>query len=415
MPAISRGLLASLALLLCMAPAALADGLKGKVMCGYQGWFRVPSDGTESGWQHYSPGGAFEPGRCHIDLWPDVRELPAAERIATPFRHPDGSVAEVFSSTSTAVVNLHFRWMKDYGIDGVFLQRFAGTTRSERLREPQDRILDACRTAAAENGRSWVLMYDLSGVTKDAAETVIRDWKHLEATFSLTDAAKNTARLRHRGKPLVALWGLGFNDRPPMLDDWERLIRFFREEAQCSLMLGVPAWWRMLERDAISDPRLHALIQQADVVSPWNVGRYGTPEGAAKHAEKVTAADIAWCREHKLDYLPVAFPGFSWHNLSASRGKSEKLNAIPRLGGQFLWSQAAAFREAGADALYVAMFDELDEGTAIFKVRQDPPAGQSPFVAEPGVREDHYLWLTGQAGRLMRGAIKSAGMPARGE
>ena len=382
--------------------SCVADGLAGKVMCGYQGWFRVPGDGSENGWQHYAPGKVFEPGQCHVDLWPDVRELPEAERFATAFRHPDGSVAEVFSSTRPAVIALHFQWMRDYGIDGIFLQRFAGTTRNERLRRPQDGILDACRRSSKDTGRVWALMYDLSDLTKEAAGTVITDWKRLEAQFRLTSAAENPAYLRHRGRPLIALWGCGFNDRPAMLDEWRQLVTFFRNEAGCTVMLGVPAWWRTLERDAITDPALHEVLAMVDVLSPWNVGRYRSPEEAARHAARVTAGDVDWCRSRGVTYLPVAFPGFSWRNLSASRGQEAPLDAIPRRGGAFLWEQLRSFRKAGAEACYVAMFDELDEGTAIFKIRQDPPTG---FVAEPGVPGDRYLRLTGQAGRLFRGEL----------
>jgi len=396
---------------------ANGEGLEGKVMCGYQGWFRVPDDGSGNGWHHYGPGRTFEPGKCNIDLWPDVRELPAADRFPTPFKHPDGSVAEVFSSVRPATVALHFKWMRDYGIDGIFLQRFVVQTRDERWRKPLDGVLDACRKSAQKTGRSWVLMYDLSGQRSGAAAAVIADWKRLQEQFHLTDAVANPAYLRHRGKPLVSLWGLGFNDRPPMLDDWRELIRFFKSEAGCTLMLGVPAFWRTLDRDTITDPELHKLIAEADVVSPWNVGRYDSPEAAVRHAQKITTADIAWCRERKLDYLPVAFPGFSWHNLSASRGREQKLDAIPRRGGEFLWSQCREFHKSGAKALYVAMFDELDEGTAIFKVRNDPPVGASPFVTEPGLPGDHYLWLTGMAGKLLRGKINAEEekLPVRGK
>ena len=52
-----------------------------------------------------------------------------------------------------------------------------------------------------------------------------------------------------------------------------------------------------------------------------------------------SSPDLAWCRSSGLDYLPVVFPGFSWHNLMAGRGKDAPLDAIPRLGGRFLWSQ----------------------------------------------------------------------------
>ncbi len=107
--------------------------------------------------------------------------------------------------------------------------------------------------------------------------------------------------------------------------------------------------------------------------------------------------------------MPVIFPGFSWHNLSVSRGKNDPVNAIPRQGGEFFWSQVLGFHKAGATALYVAMFDELDEGTAIMKIRQDPPAGKSLFVSEPDVAGDHYLWLTGQAGDVFRGKLRPEG------
>src|SRR5436190_8855633 len=105
----------ALLFLLLVSVYAKADGLEGKVMCGYQGWFRVPDDGSNNGWFHYGGGRSFEPGKCNIDLWPDVRELPAEDRFATPFKFADGSTAEVFSSVRPATVALHFKWLKEYG------------------------------------------------------------------------------------------------------------------------------------------------------------------------------------------------------------------------------------------------------------------------------------------------------------
>jgi hypothetical protein len=64
--------------------------------------------------------------------------------------------------------------------------------------------------------------------------------------------------------------------------------------------------------------------------------------------------------------------------------------------------------------IYVAMFDELDEGTAIFKTNNRPPVGESRFLAEPELPSDHYLWLTGTLGKLLRGEIPaSGGLPKR--
>ena len=54
--------------------------------------------------------------------------------------------------------------------------------------------------------------------------------------------------------------------------------------------------------------------------------------------------------------------------------------------------------------LYVAMFDEVNEGTAIFKVSDNPPVSSiAKFVGMDGKPSDHYLWLTGMGGRLPRG------------
>ena len=209
-----------------------------------------------------------------------------------------------------------------------------------------------------------------------------------------------------KGKPVVAVWGIGFNDgREYSLEECETLVRFFKEVGT-TVMLGVPTAWRTLQRDAVADRKLHEIIALADIVSPWTVGRYDSPAGAKKHAEEIAKPDIAWANQRGLDYLPVAFPGFSWRNLQHSHGKDTGLDQIPRLGGEFLWSQGSAFKNAGAEMLYIAMFDEIDEGTAIFKCTNNPPVGESPFLTYGEVPSDHYLWLTGKIGALFRGEIE---------
>ena len=55
--------------------------------------------------------------------------------------------------------------------------------------------------------------------------------------------------------------------------------------------------------------------------------------------------------------------------------------------------------------IYVAMFDEVDEGTAIFKCTNEPPVGTDPFLTYEGLPPDQYLWLTGEGGRLLRGEL----------
>jgi hypothetical protein len=49
------------------------------------------------------------------------------------------------------------------------------------------------------------------------------------------------------------------------------------------------------------------------------------------------------------------------------------VGSIPRLSGRFYWQQISTAINAGATMLYVALFDEVNEGTAIFKCCDNPP------------------------------------------
>jgi hypothetical protein len=51
----------------------------------------------------------------------------------------------------------------------------------------------------------------------------------------------------------------------------------------------------------------------------------------------------------------------------------------------------------------VAMFDEVDKGTAIFKCANDVPNGeQSTFITFEGLPNDFYLKLVGKSAKLIR-------------
>ena len=380
------------------AETPLHATLEGKVVTGYQGWFRAEGDASGLGWVHYGPGKRFSPQACTFDVWPDLSEFTPEERYPSPFQFADGKTADLFSSVHPLTVRRHFRWMKDYGIDGAMLQRFATGLGKSRGAESLDVVLRSCTEAATAEGRSLTVMYDLSGLTPDKFPIVAADWRRLVAAGQ----TKSACAQHHQGKPLVALWGIGFKDRAPALAEWSALLADIKSTG-AAVMLGIPTYWRELKNDSIPDPALHTLLRQADILSPWTVGRYGDPKGAANLADKIWKPDLAWCQAEQKAYLPVIFPGFSWSNLSSLRGKAAKLDQIPRLGGRFLWSQAVAARAAGAKTLYVAMFDEIDEGTAIMKCGGPRPVGN--FVDLSDVPTDHYLWLSGQAGRMLRGEI----------
>jgi hypothetical protein len=385
------------------------SGIRGKVLTGYQGWFRTSGDGSGMGFHHWEKERKFEPGSCSIDIWPDLSEFADDEKFDTPFKHQDGSTAQVFSSLHPKTVNRHFKWMKDYGIDGAFVQRFAlvgaKNYRSYTHLKSDNQKLLHCRASANENGRCYALMYDLSGLKSGDFERLNRDWKNLRTRMKLGTDPNDKAYLQHNGKPLVAIWGVGFrDDRNYSLEDAENFIRLLKHNPEwggMSVMLGVPFGWRERERDAITNEQLHKVLKLADVISPWSVGRYHDVDfESGKHVANLVE-DRKWCEGNKIDYLPVVYPGFSWHNMTG-----EKLGAIPRRKGKFLWDQFVATRAAGIDTTYVAMFDEVDEATAIFKASDNPPVGEGvSFLDNEGLPGDHYLRVTQKGGKLLRGEV----------
>ena len=83
-------------------------------MAGYQGWF------------HNRDGGVMfkDENSVRIDMWPDVSEY--EKTYPTGLKLSNGEGARFFCSDDASTVETHFRWMEEYGLDGVFLQRFFG-------------------------------------------------------------------------------------------------------------------------------------------------------------------------------------------------------------------------------------------------------------------------------------------------
>jgi len=389
------------------------DTLNGKVLCGYQGWFCAPNDGAGRGWYHYGRNGRFGPGACCIDFWPDISELEPQEKYPTAFRNADGTVAAIFSSQNRSTVLRHFKWMRDYGIDGVFVHRFpveVDPVRNLPGWQQFNKVLSNCQAGANRYGRVWALRYELDVSLKpgDLRRVVMEDWKLLVDRMEIR---KDKAYLHHNGKPVVYLWGIGINDtRKYDLDECAELVNFLKDDPRYGgnfVIIGTPGNWRTLDGDAIPDKRLIHLLQKADMINPWTPGRYATPTQVVQYAESHWRPDLAWCKEHQLVFMPTVFPGFSWHNLFLKSPSA----LIPRNKGQFFWTQFVAAHRVGAAMVYVAMFDEMNEGTAIFKCTDQPPGSESKFVKMEGLPSDQYLWLAGQGGRMLRGEIDVTEQP----
>ena len=71
-------------------------------------------------------------------------------------------------------------------------------------------------------------------------------------------------------------------------------------------------------------------------------------------------------------------------NLEIFHGNTAEFNQIPRDGGNYFWKQAYNVIDAGINMVYIAMFDEIDEGTAMFKVAPTQNEVPSPAQFDSG-------------------------------
>jgi hypothetical protein len=378
-----------------------AATLDGKVLCGYQGWFNTPGDGTAFGFTHWGRG-LDRPagGRFTVDMWPDVAEYDPHDLCEVPgLVMPDGSPAKLYSAFRPGPVLLHHKWMRQYGIDGVFLSRFVGEATNPARSRHVNQVLANVREGCHREGRVWALMLDLSTGGTGSTAAVMNDWKFL---CDQVKVRADPRYLHHRGKPVVLLWGLGFKDRPWTPDQADELLRFFKSDPTYGgvyLIGGIDPYWRTLRGASRTDAAWAKVYRSFDAISPWDAGRYRDDASMDRVRREVWDRDLAELKGTGIGYMPTAFPGFSWDNLKRAPPGSTN---IPRRKGEFYWRQFVQFRQLGVRTVFVGMFDEVDEGTAIYKVTNQPPVGKH-FVTYEGLPTDYYLRLTGAATRMIRG------------
>lgn len=397
--AVSRRTLLSTA---ALAPTALAltgtdpasaasppGDVVGKISVGYQGWFACPGDGAPiGGWWHWSRD-RFQPpspGNTTIVSWPDLRDFTHTYPTAYP-NLGSGQPAALFSSYDQQTVDTHFDWMRTYGIDTAALQRFnpfgdEGPTR--------DAMAQKVRAAAERTGRKFYIMYDVSGWATMQSE-LKTDW-----TTTMSAHAGSSAYARQNGKPVVCIWGFGFNDdnhafTPAACLD---VINWFKAQG-CYVIGGVPTYWREGKND--SRAGYLDVYHAFHMISPWMVGRAGDLATLDWFYANVNTADQADCNARGIDYQPCVLPG--------------DLSAGHRRHGDYYWRSVYNMVRLGAQGLYVSMFDEFNEGNQIAKTAETAasvPAGAGiRALDEDGTfcSADYYLRITTDAGRMLKGQI----------
>jgi len=382
-----------------LAPYVAGD-LVGKVTVGYQGWFSAAGDGSPvNNWGH-----------ANLEMWPDVREY-ASTYSGTPFAQAgvtqpgftgslgNGQPARMFSSYDQQVVNTHFRWMAEHNIDCVALQRFANEiSPGSSIKAQRDGMAIKVMNAARATGRKFFIEYDASGRASMNAD-IKQDWTNtIAGTLQLISSPTYA---RQNGKPIVGVYGMGYatapNPGPGSTNDCLDLINFLKAQG-CYVMGGVPGQWRNGNGDSRND--FAEVYRALDAIGPWAVGR--ATDGSYL---PYLAADFANCVSNGMDYLPNVYPGTSFHNSNAG----SPTNQFPRKAGDFLWTQFASIRSLGVPSVFIAMFDELNEATQIFKSAED--ASMNPtnnwFLALDAdgtpCSSDFYLRLAKDGGDMIKG------------
>lgn len=98
------------------------NDVTGKLVVGYQAWFGIPGDGSpRNTWIHW--GNPPAPNHVTFELYPDMREYPK-QYPSNLGNYRNGQPSKLFSSWDDTTIDLHFRWMQQYGIDVAALQVF---------------------------------------------------------------------------------------------------------------------------------------------------------------------------------------------------------------------------------------------------------------------------------------------------
>src|SRR5262249_47418857 len=143
------------------------------------------------------------------------------------------------------------------------------------------------------------------------------DW-----TRKMSALTSSSAYARQNGKPVVGIWGFGFNDEnhPWSASACLDVVNWFKRKG-CYVMGGVPTHWRTGASD--SRPGYLGIYHAFNMISPWMVGRIGTAADSDRFYTDVNVPDRADCKAHGIDYQPCVLPG--------------DVSARQRAHGDFMW------------------------------------------------------------------------------
>jgi len=369
------------------AAFTVLNNLIGKGVTGYQAWFKAPNNN----WHHWKSDGTDGipgPGKVNVELWPsgwDEYLANGASLHNTDFRMHDNNTGRLFNSHDRQVIRTHLKWMQEAGIDGAAIQRFFEETpaASSNTGSTPNSHLSTIRDAAEEFGRIFYVMYDMSASGRYQGPAVLQriqqDWMY--NVENKVVGSPNYAQAE--GKPVVCLWGVHANEstdgnRYTKVETMIELVQWFRARGYY-IIGGIPddSFWN---EGGNRHPRGKEMYSSFDMISPWYIGRginsiiSGNNPRLTNGIDFCTKNPRSWANNTPIAFMPTIWPGFAWTNMSGNTGQP---NATPRNAGQHIWDQVRPYlnHESNSNneirSLYLAMFDEYDEGTNWMKAGVD--------------------------------------------
>jgi len=288
--------------------------------------------------------------------------------------------------------------MENEGIDGVWLSQFGnhlpGGAQASDYPNVK-RIMDNVRTAATSTGRTWALMYDTSGVAQANLYSIITtQWQSMVDQ----DYTSDPQYLHQNGLPVVEIYGFFPNDSNHSVGDpavGNPLITYFQTPGkyQAIVVGSGSVGWQTGSAD------FQAMLLRLNAYIPWNVGRIRTDPSTGNIVSNTTtwAASNAAFKANNVKFIPLVYPGT---NIA---GPPSDPPTAPRRDGNFLWEQfVAASSIGGINTVFIAMFDEVNEGTQIFPVTNTPPVQSPAFYTYDGFPGDWYMRLVVEGEKMLK-------------
>jgi hypothetical protein len=314
-----------------------------------------------------------------------------SKTYATGFANLNGgAAAHLYSDWDASTIDTQVQWMQTTGIDTIALQRFGDFRGPGQAR---DVVAGHVRDSAQAHGRKFYIMYDISGWTTFDGD-LQNDWtQYIVNELHLTDSS---AYARQNGKPVVAIWGLGYSGHPGTPQTTQDVINWFHSQG-VYVIGGLGNDWRTADGTRWSQAGFLQVFDTLDAISPWMVGVIGDNAGSDSNLQTYNQGDVTYLHGLGKHYQPCVLPG--------------DLSGHQRHHGDFMWHQFYNLISIGSDGIYISMFDEYNEGNQIAKTAATSasiPAGSS-FVTldEDGTQcsSDYYMRLTGDGGKMLKKQI----------